>query len=40
MKNHNPDVVTDEGMEIVGEGTACYPSQKCIADSRGCAWRA
>ena len=40
MKNRDTDVVIDEGMETIGKGMACYPSQNCIAKSRGCAWRA
>ena len=40
MKNHKTDITVDEGMEIVRRGMACHPSQICIADSKGCAWRA
>ena len=40
MKNRDTDVTIDEGMEIIRRGMAFYPSQNCIADSKGYAWRA
>ena len=40
MKNRDTDVTIDEGMEIIRREMAFYPSQNCIADSKGCAWGA
>ena len=40
MKSRDTDFTVDEGMEILRRGMACYPARNCIAESKGCAWRA